>query len=176
NLNQPTPAGQQQIIAGADPNTVVPYQGYGPIYFVDPVFNSNYNSLQVSVLHRLRHDVAFQVSYTYSQTKTDNSSPWNMPQDSRNVRADKGLASFDIPQVLTFNYVWDIPAFRGSPGAMKTALGGWQVSGITEMQKGFPATVTLATDNEGVPCCGPEDRKSTRLNSSHVAISYAVFC
>src|SRR5690625_6220209 len=24
--------------------------------------------------------------------------------------------------------------------------------------------------------CGPEDRKSTRLNSSHVAISYAVFC
>src|SRR5437660_2529288 len=24
--------------------------------------------------------------------------------------------------------------------------------------------------------CGLEDRKSTRLNSSHVAISYAVFC
>src|SRR5437870_8264320 len=32
------------------------------------------------------------------------------------------------------------------------------------------------------PCCAPDrdvewrDRKSTRLNSSHVAISYAVFC
>src|SRR5690606_41550109 len=26
------------------------------------------------------------------------------------------------------------------------------------------------------PCLGPEDRKSTRLNSSHVKISYAVFC
>src|SRR6266702_7753033 len=25
-------------------------------------------------------------------------------------------------------------------------------------------------------CSPPEDRKSTRLNSSHVAISYAVFC
>src|SRR5207253_11027511 len=24
--------------------------------------------------------------------------------------------------------------------------------------------------------CNPQDRKSTRLNSSHVAISYAVFC
>src|SRR5690606_40748557 len=24
--------------------------------------------------------------------------------------------------------------------------------------------------------CGPRDRKSTRLNSSHVKISYAVFC
>jgi len=156
NLNQPTPAGQQQIVAGANANTVVPFQGYGPIYFVDPVFNSNYNALQVSVLHRLTHDVAFQVSYTYSQTKTDNSSPWNMPQDSRNISADKGLANFDVPQILTFNYVWDIPAFRGSSGVKKTVLGGWQVSGITGMQKGFPATVTLATDNEGVPCCGPE--------------------
>src|SRR5690625_6308051 len=27
-----------------------------------------------------------------------------------------------------------------------------------------------------VPCSAREDRKSTRLNSSHVAISYAVFC
>src|SRR2546429_3137891 len=25
-------------------------------------------------------------------------------------------------------------------------------------------------------CCGPKDRKSTRLNSSHGYISYAVFC
>src|SRR5439155_27347142 len=29
---------------------------------------------------------------------------------------------------------------------------------------------------EGVACIGARDRKSTRLNSSHVAISYAVFC
>src|SRR5690625_6487730 len=40
------------------------------------------------------------------------------------------------------------------------------------------------TDSPGRPCRagprrpprGPRDRKSTRLNSSHVAISYAVFC
>jgi hypothetical protein len=150
NLNQPTPAGQQQVVAGANVNTVRPYPGYGTVYFVDPVFGSNYNSLQVSVLHRLRHDVAFQVSYTYSQAKTDNSSPWNIPQDSRNIRADNGLASFDIPQVLTFNYLWDIPAFHGSSGVTKTLLAGWQVSGITEVQKGIPSTVTLTTDNAGV--------------------------
>src|SRR5207249_10175912 len=32
---------------------------------------------------------------------------------------------------------------------------------------------------DGKTCCGPQpiiDRKSTRLNSSHVSISYAVFC
>src|SRR5690625_5763219 len=31
-------------------------------------------------------------------------------------------------------------------------------------------------ENAGVIEIAPEDRKSTRLNSSHVAISYAVFC
>src|SRR5690625_6156027 len=30
--------------------------------------------------------------------------------------------------------------------------------------------------SEGEPVMKPLDRKSTRLNSSHVAISYAVFC
>src|SRR2546428_3253129 len=42
----------------------------------------------------------------------------------------------------------------------------------------------LALDRENVrascigrsPCRGPRDRKSTRLNSSHDQISYAVFC
>src|SRR5439155_26993369 len=29
---------------------------------------------------------------------------------------------------------------------------------------------------ERLPCLARRDRKSTRLNSSHVAISYAVFC
>src|SRR5437899_8038939 len=28
----------------------------------------------------------------------------------------------------------------------------------------------------GLACCAIEDRKSTRLNSSHLGISYAVFC
>src|SRR5207253_4441337 len=36
---------------------------------------------------------------------------------------------------------------------------------------------TLGAPLEQVPLRGaPRDRKSTRLNSSHVAISYAVFC
>src|SRR5690625_5673334 len=35
---------------------------------------------------------------------------------------------------------------------------------------------SLGADSAGDLLIVPEDRKSTRLNSSHVAISYAVFC
>src|SRR5699024_12280527 len=34
----------------------------------------------------------------------------------------------------------------------------------------------VAMNRDGLVVVGPEDRKSTRLNSSHVSISYAVFC
>src|SRR5690348_17579203 len=52
--------------------------------------------------------------------------------------------------------------------------------GRAEVRIASPPTVAvLTTGNEIVPVDvvpGPGDRKSTRLNSSHPSISYAVFC
>src|SRR5207253_6902037 len=52
--------------------------------------------------------------------------------------------------------------------------------GLTWVQIGAPSS-TLGTDagmvwNHAIYSGAPPDRKSTRLNSSHVATSYAVFC
>src|SRR5438067_13871187 len=53
----------------------------------------------------------------------------------------------------------------------------------TKPAEAAPGVVCVFTGKDtkgvGVVPCGiamPEDRKSTRLNSSHVSISYAVFC
>src|SRR3712207_7885940 len=48
----------------------------------------------------------------------------------------------------------------------------WQVRGDL---RGFTGAVMLK-DRNGKDCLQPLDRKSTRLNSSHANISYAVFC
>src|SRR2546426_8480320 len=45
---------------------------------------------------------------------------------------------------------------------------------LAEIEKHFPGTVTMTILYQGPP--GSADRKSTRLNSSHLVISYAVFC
>src|SRR5438034_5578052 len=40
----------------------------------------------------------------------------------------------------------------------------------------YEAGVGLSTEGRSVQATGCRDRKSTRLNSSHTVISYAVFC
>ncbi len=94
--------------------------------------------------------LAFQVSYTISKTLTGSNSAWGGPQDSRNLRA-----SFDSSQVLTFNYIWEIPFAKNTTGPAKAVLDGWRVGGITHLRKGFPTTVYVPFDNAGVGSCCP---------------------
>src|SRR5260221_10174748 len=60
------------------------------------------------------------------------------------------------------------------------ALGGWQINSVSVLRTGTPFTVTAS--NTTLNAVGSSqfgdciDRKSTRLNSSHTVISYAVFC
>src|SRR5438067_10103764 len=53
------------------------------------------------------------------------------------------------------------------------AMGGRGSIEIAVSRDGAGLAVTIADHGAGIP---DEDRKSTRLNSSHVSISYAVFC
>src|SRR5690606_40291361 len=58
----------------------------------------------------------------------------------------------------------------GERGAVKHVEPGVAVPGEVEVEQGLPELgVLVGLDVDG-------DRKSTRLNSSHVKISYAVFC
>lgn len=49
---------------------------------------------------------------------------------------DRGNSVFDIRQRLTFNYVWELPFFRNTHGALGAVLGGWQWNGIWSFQSG----------------------------------------
>lgn len=154
-LNQPFP--NADVAQGnLSPDAVRPFPGWSGITSWETAFNSTYNSLQISAIHRMQHGLAFQAAYTWSKTLTDASGAWGTPQDSRNIKAEKGLASFDVPQVLVFNYVWDVPFFHNKSRPEKVLLDNWELSGITTFQKGFPGTVTLPFDNAGTGFSGPE--------------------
>lgn len=149
NLNQPAP---NPDIANytISPDYVRPYLGWSNIVAYSTRFSSSYNALQLELLHRLQHGVSFQAAYTFSKTITDESSTGSWPQNSYDFKAERGVADFDITQMLAVSYSWDLPFFHQASGWKKLALDGWQISGITKFQTGGPINVSWLADQAGI--------------------------
>jgi hypothetical protein len=136
----------------ASPNTNVetlrPYLGYDTMSAIGTEFNSNYNSLQISLNRRMSHGLSLGVAYTWAKTLTNNPSDRSdAPYDTYNFAADYGPASFSVGQDLIVNYVYDLPFYQSQRGLLGHVLGGWEVSGITTFQQGFPTSI--------YQCCDP---------------------
>jgi len=127
-------------------NGLRPYKGYVAINSLENWFNSNYNSLQVSAEKRFSGASLIKLAYTWSHNLTDNQSDRsNAPQNPYDFKADYGPASLDRRQVLTVNYVYELPFFRKQEGVAGHILGGWELSGITTYASGTPLTVTTGS-------------------------------
>jgi hypothetical protein len=123
-----------------------PYLGYGnaTVNFFGAV--SNYNSLQVNLTRNFRSGLQFGAAYTWSKAlgiangDQDDLHPFDYK------KANYGLLDYDVPHMLVLNYVYNIPSF--ARGFMDNKAGrvigkGWQVSGITTWQGGFPGNITV---------------------------------
>jgi hypothetical protein len=145
-LNQPTLAARAAN-PDANVNQIRPYLGYS--YFREriPAFNSSYNSLQVSLNHRVTHGLTLGVAYTWSRNLTAQSTDRGAAnQDTYNARLDYGPSALNTPQIFIANYVYQLPFFTAQHGLTGHVLGGWEVSGITSVETGQSFSVTQATD------------------------------
>lgn len=132
-----------------------PIQGYTGIYLWAPVFKSSYHALTTQLERRFSGGFSVLTSYTYGHSIDDG--PANSetsdpaPQDSRNLRANRGNSSFDIRHRFVTSYLWELPFGRGkrwanSQPVASAIAGGWQISGIGTWQTGLPFTPTLSFD------------------------------
>ncbi len=123
-----------------------PYRGYRSIAIVQPRYDSNYHSLQVSATHRF--DKASQVvaNYTWSKNLTtainDRSTS---PQNAYDIRSEYQRAAFDRRHILSINYYYELPFFKDQKGFIGKVLGGWQLNGISTYNTGLPFTVTTSS-------------------------------
>src|SRR6476661_4775599 len=61
-----------------------------------------------------------------------------------------GRASSIGPTIFSANFIYSIPVLRNSSSAVaKSALGGWQISGIVTVESGLPINVTGGSNNIG---------------------------
>ncbi len=144
------------IAAGAyNPNLDRIYAGFAGITQQETSGTGNYNSLQTTLRIENVHGLSAQFAYTWSkamnvQTVGQNLSPGPI-SNPFDTRFDYGPSDLDQRNVFVANYIYQLPfATKAKNMALRTVLGGWQISGITSVQSGFPITPTLGIDNLGL--------------------------
>ncbi len=128
-------------------NALRPYKGYSYMNAVEPWFSSNYHSLQIAAQKKFKGNSLVNVAYTFSKNLTTSPGDrWNAPQDSYNIKANYGPASFDRKQILTVSFVYQLPFLQAQQGAIGKVLGGWELSGIIAYNGGLPLTVNSGSN------------------------------
>jgi len=144
--------------------------------------SSNYHALQAVLQKRYTSGLQYQVAYTFSRCRTDNSGyygNWGAQaapanpyyQNLYDPRADWADCYFDSRNVLSAYAAYEIPFGRGKHwGAnanrvVDAVAGGWSVNPIVSLHSGFPVALydfnfangdSAGTGSRGLrPDCGP---------------------
>ena len=155
--NQPQPGAYAPIYGAGSINSgneslinpLRPYVGYAGIDMYEPIFKSNYHSLQASLQKRFTSDSLITINYTWSKNLTDvpYDPNYTVVQDTRNLAAEYSYARFDQRHVFNADFVYQLPFFREQNGLTGHVLGGWQLSGIVAVNSGHWLDPSL-TDGE----------------------------
>ncbi len=150
----PVPAGSYYIPAGtpkANPSLANTWTWFS-------VGDSSYNALQLDLNHRFSHDLSFRATYTWSKALDDGDSlnqttAGNAPglvANPYDIRADWGLATYDVRNLGSISAVYALPFGMGKryanglTGFANGAVSGWSVTSIVTVQSGFPFTPQLS--------------------------------
>ncbi|HZU25283.1 MAG TPA: TonB-dependent receptor [Bryobacteraceae bacterium] len=136
-----------------NPNLDRPYRGYSNITYGQNASNVHYEALQVNYRVENQHGLTLQAAYTWSHNlgiAPGGGGDFNTLSNPFNRYYDYGPTGLDRRQVLSLNYIYELPIFRDNKGVAGSLLGGWQFSGITLIQTGNPQNVNLNYDNLGL--------------------------
>jgi len=134
----------------------LPYPNFNGTY-IDSDFSgyANYNALNIKFEHRA-HDLAATAVFTWAKSMDDKSaaagvgatgSGYQGFMNNQNPNLDYGPSDFDVDHRFVASYVWSLPFGKGKKyagninRAADLAVGGWQLSGITTFQTGFPYSI-----------------------------------
>ncbi|MGI9106494.1 MAG: carboxypeptidase regulatory-like domain-containing protein [Pyrinomonadaceae bacterium] len=124
-----------------------PVRRAGAVFIYESSANSNYNALQLQARGRLRRSLQYQLAYTFSKALDDVSDIFELagapalPQDSFDLRAERGPANFDARHRFAYNFIYDLPDYAGRGAPFRLLFGGLQIAGTGRLQTGQPFTV-----------------------------------
>jgi Carboxypeptidase regulatory-like domain/TonB dependent receptor len=153
----------QILPSGTSTTPYIPFPGFSGGSYQATVGSSSYNGLQTKVEKQFNGGLNFLLAYTWSKAFSDAADELNGGSigggngyrgpyvPGLGIRADRGLADFDIRNVLHFSGGYQLPfgrgkKYMGGAGSIANAvLGGWSVNWITTLQGGQPITIGCPT-------------------------------
>lgn len=151
NINQ-LPVGTRFLAAnaGVNENALRPYKGFSFIRSTGNEANSLYNGLQINLNRRFANGFSFGGAYTLSRTWDSGSGQRDIIPDAYNASNLWGPADYDRRHVVVVNAIYELPIFKDRSKLTGKLLGGWTVTGVSQMQTGTPTSVATGDDFAGV--------------------------
>ncbi|HEX6802226.1 MAG TPA: TonB-dependent receptor [Terriglobales bacterium] len=132
------------------------------------IANSIYHGLQLTAEKKYSNGLQLLATFVWSKSIDDSSQAdtnvswlgsFDSLQDPNKPWLERSLSTFDIPYVLQFSYVYELPighghSFLGNmPRWADLILGGWKTNGIWRISDGRPLAFTVA-DGTLIPTYG----------------------
>jgi outer membrane receptor protein involved in Fe transport len=131
----------QRSVAQADATRPLPAVpgSYRNIITLGNLGRSWYHALQVKANRSTRQ---LQMLASYTLSRAEDMDNYQLPEDSRNLEAEKALANTNVMQNLTIGFTWQTPGAR-------RLLSDWSLSGIGAFRSHRPYTITWGDDRNG---------------------------
>jgi outer membrane receptor protein involved in Fe transport len=124
--------------------------GWGSLAVMQTSANSSYHGLQAQGTKRFSNYFSIQGAYTFSKAidQTSSTSPESaLASNPFNLRAERGLASFNAKHIGSVSWIVDLPSLKGKPAALRLAAGGWQWNGLLTVRTGLALNPTLGSSD-----------------------------
>jgi hypothetical protein len=137
NLNQPTPGPAGTL------DDRRPFPNFKNIFQFETSGSSIAHAGEVRVERRFKSGSAVSASYRFSKSIDDVTLISILPQNSQNLRAERGLSDFDVRHRLAFAGTYMLP------GRRFVITRGWQLQAIGQLQSGTPLSAIISQDISG---------------------------
>ena len=133
-----------------NPDALRPYKGYNIIRLTNNEANATYNSFQVTLERRLYKGLAYNFAYTLSKSSDNGSAQRDVIPNAYDWSNLWGPSTFDRRHQIVLSAAYALPFFKDQSKWTGKLLGGWLISGTSQMATGNPITIATGDDFAGV--------------------------
>jgi hypothetical protein len=139
-----------------DPSLRRPFPYISPTFYDKSIGKASYNAFQFKLRRNTSKGLSYIVSYTWSKVINLGCDGYfgaegcNV-QQVYNLRAERSVAGFDIPHLLSTNWTYDLPfgknrQFASGNRALDAVIGPWSLNGIFTIRSGEPFNLGVNGD------------------------------